>query len=103
MIWAFYRRSEIRSEVVVQELTKALANGKRVTFQGPESGASGRFQPIPNIAVTNAFAVPFAPTAMEKTSTLALAERRAFQPNGNTDLSKADAAMRHALANGTRG
>jgi hypothetical protein len=34
-----------KSEVAGQELTKALANGKPLTYQRPETNAAARFQP----------------------------------------------------------
>jgi hypothetical protein len=88
------------------ELEKALANGRPVTSHEyeriGESGTPARFQPVPNIAVSNSFAPAFGGGTVEKTVTPAPAEHRPFHPNGNTDLSKADAAVRHALANGKK-
>jgi hypothetical protein len=34
-----------KSEVAGQELTKALANGKTLTYQRPETSAAARFEP----------------------------------------------------------
>jgi hypothetical protein len=97
----------VYSDAVAEaELQKALANGRPVTSPEyeriGESGTPARFQPRPNIAVTYAEAPAFGGGTVEKTFTPAPAEHRPFQPNGNTDLSKADAAVRHALANGKR-
>jgi hypothetical protein len=104
-------------DAAAAELKKALANGKPVTFQPSEGGASrfqtaeavapgvqrfskasdgdGNFHGTPGNALT-------ASRAVEKASIASSGERRAFQPDGETDLNKADAAVRHALANGQR-
>ena len=99
---AFVTKAADNDAAARAELQKALANGMPVTspeyVRVGESGAPARFQPVQNIAVTNAFGGG----TVEKTFTPAPAERRPFQPNGNTDLSKADAAVRHALANGKK-
>jgi hypothetical protein len=59
-----------KSDVVSQELNKALANGKPVTFQ-PEGGGSARFQTVESVAsgVRTAPGGRFVPDGFEKNAT----------------------------------
>jgi len=98
-------------EVVAHtELQKALANGKRVTSpnytradDGLEKDAPARFHTVESVApgVQQSHNMPGAPN-VERAFTPAPAEGRPFQPNGETDLNKAHAAVRDALSKGER-
>jgi len=59
-----------KSDTVAQELQKALANGKPVTFQ-PEGGGSARFQTVESVAsgVRTAPGGRFVPDGFEKNAT----------------------------------
>jgi len=66
----FNTRGVEKSDVVAQELQKALLNGKPVTFQ-PEGGGSARFQAVETIApgVRTAPGGRFVPDGFEKNAT----------------------------------
>jgi transposase-like protein len=59
-----------KSDLVAQELNKALSNGKPVTFQ-PEGGGSARFQTVESVAsgVRTAPGGRFVPDGFEKNAT----------------------------------
>src|SRR5882762_9637635 len=73
-----------KSDVVAQELQKALANGKPVTFQ-PEFSTSARFQ-----------------TVEQGTPGVRLRSGAPFDANGVEKSDAADQELRKALANGKR-
>ncbi len=73
-----------KSDVVAQELQKALANGKPVTFQ-PEFSTSARFQTVEQV-----------------TPGVRLRSGAPFDANGVEKSDAADQELRKALANGKR-
>jgi hypothetical protein len=94
------------SEVVARaELEKALANGRPVTtpeYERIGGSGAGTFRTVESVApgVQQYHNMPHTPN-VEKAFTPAT-EHRQFQPDGENDLTKAEAAVKHALANGKR-
>jgi hypothetical protein len=92
------------------ELQKALANGKPITSpnyvradDGLEKEAPARFHTVESVTpgVQQFHNMPGAEN-LRRAFTPAPAVGRPFQPGGDTDLNKAHAAVREALANGKR-
>lgn len=105
---AFVTKAANSDAVAHAELQKALANGKPITSpnytrldDGLEKAAPSRFNTVESVApgVQQFHSMP---ANSGRASAAAPAEHRPFQPGGETDLSKAHAAVNHALANGKR-
>jgi hypothetical protein len=102
----FVTKAASREVVARAELEKALANGRPVTspeYERIGGSGAGRFHTVECVApgVQQYHNMPNAPN-VEKAFTPATDGDRQFKPDGENDLTKAQAAVKHALANGKR-
>jgi hypothetical protein len=103
---AFVTKAATGEVVARAELEKALANGRPVTspqYERIGGSGTGRFYTVECVApgVQQYHNMPNAPN-VEKAFTPATDGHSQFQPDGENDLTKAQAAVKHALANGKR-
>jgi predicted Zn finger-like uncharacterized protein len=105
---AFVTKAANNDATARVELQKALANGRPVASPNYVRAEDGLEKDAPSRFYTAESVRPGVqqyhnmPQNVERASTPAPDERRPFQPGGETDLNKAHAAAKHAVANGKR-